>query len=96
MGQAAEITVKPWRLALWGGALSLLLLPAVAMQFSDEFGWDGADFIIFGAMLAIACGAFELAVRWTESRARRVLAGIAIAAIFFLVWLELAAGIFPS
>jgi hypothetical protein len=83
-----------WRLALWGGALLLLVLPWAAMQVTAEVRWDTADFLVFGAMLAAACGAFEGAVRLTADRRRRGWAGAAILVVFLLVWAELAVGIF--
>ncbi len=82
------------RAALWGAAGCLLLLPLVAMQFTDEVAWDGADFLIFGAMLVAACGAYELAARLTRQTAYRAAAAAAITALFILIWLELAVGLF--
>ncbi|MGH8077936.1 MAG: hypothetical protein ACREPE_11510 [Lysobacter sp.] len=40
-----------WRIAIWGTAALLLLLPLVAMQFTDEVDWDETDFIVIGAMI---------------------------------------------
>ena len=82
-----------WRIAVWGTAACLLLLPSVAMQFTDEVNWDGTDFAVFGAMLAVACGTYELAARMTGNRAYRAAVGVAIAAAFILVWMNLAVGI---
>ena len=83
-----------WRIAMWGGAALLLLLPLVAMQFTTEMDWGPADFLIFGAMLAAACAAFELAVRLTSRTAWRTAAGLAIAGGFVLLWAHLAVGVF--
>lgn len=83
-----------WRLALWSGAAGLLLLPWLAMQVTEEVNWSGFDFAVFGLMLLVAGGAFELAMRRARKRSHRIAAGIAIAAAFFLVWLEAAVGIF--
>src|SRR3712207_6530028 len=69
-----------WRTALWTVAAVILLLPLVAMQFTDEVDWDAADFIIFGAMLAGAGGAYELAAGTTGNRAYRAAVGVALAA----------------
>jgi len=84
------------RNAVRGAAALLLFLPFAAMQFTEEVAWDLADFIIFGAMLVTAVGAYELVERMTGSFARRAAAGVAIAAAFFLVWLNLAVGLFPG
>jgi hypothetical protein len=80
----------------WGAAVFLLLAPLVAMQFTDEVNWDETDFIVFGAMLAVACGAYEVAARTTGNGAYRAAVGIAAAAAFILVWMNLAVGIIGS
>ena len=87
---------SPWRIAVWGTAAVILLLPLIAMQFTDEVVWDETDFIDFGAMLAVACGAFELAARMTGNILYRAAVGVAVAAAFILVWINLAVGIIGS
>ncbi|KLK89734.1 hypothetical protein AA309_29720 [Microvirga vignae] len=82
-----------WRIAMWATAAFLLLLPLIAMQFTNEVNWDETDFIVFGAMLAVACGTYELAARMTGNSAYRAAVGIAVAAAFILVWMNLAVGI---
>lgn len=84
---------SPWRIALWAAAAGLLLLPAVAMQFTNEVAWGPGDFVVFGVMLAAACGTFELAARLTGSPSYRAGVGVAVAAGFLLVWINLAVGI---
>jgi hypothetical protein len=81
-----------WRIAVWGTA-ALMLLPLLAMQVTDEADWDVADFAIFGAMLVGAGGAYELAARMSGNTAYRAAVGVAIAAAFILVWMNLAVGI---
>lgn len=81
------------RIAVWGTAALMLLLPLLAMQVTDEVNWSEADFLVFGTMLAIACGTYELTVRLTGSRAYRAAVGVALAAAFLLVWINLAVGI---
>lgn len=83
-----------WRFALWGVALLLLVLPWVAMQFGDEVNWDLADFVLFGGMLLMACGSFELATRLISNRRYLWMVGLAIVLAFLLVWAELAVGVF--
>ena len=71
----------------------MLLLPFLAMQVTDEVDWDGTDFIVFGAMLVAAGGTFELAARMTGNNAYRAAVGVALAATFILIWINLAVGI---
>lgn len=82
-----------WRIAMWGGAALLLMLPLVAMQFTREVNWDLSDFVAFGVMLTVACGTYELAARMTGNGAYRTAVGIAVATGFILVWINLAVGI---
>ena len=88
--------VSRWRIGPWTIAAFLLLLPLVAMQFTDEVDWDETDFIVMGAMLFGACGAFELAARMTGNAAYRAGVGIAVVATFLLIWINLAVGIIGS
>jgi hypothetical protein len=82
-----------WRMAIWGTAALLLLVPAVAMQFTEEMAWGPADFALFGTMLVGACGTYELAARVTGNTSYRAAAGVALATAFILVWLNLAVGV---
>ena len=85
-----------WRIAVWGTAALLLLLPLIAMQFTDEVNWDETDFLVFGAMVAAAGGTYELAARTTDNSTYRAAVGVALAAAFILVWINLAVGIIGS
>ena len=49
---------RVWRVVPWVIAALILLLPLVAMQFTDEVAWDETDFAVMGAMLFSACGAY--------------------------------------
>jgi hypothetical protein len=80
----------------WIIAALLLLMPMVAMQFTDEMNWDETDFLVFGAMLLAACGAYELATRMTGNTAYRAAVGVAVVAAFILIWMNLAVGIIGS
>lgn len=85
-----------WRVAPWAIAALILLLPLVAMRFTDEVAWDETDFAIIGAMLFGACGAYELAARMTGNIAYRAAVGVAVVAAFILIWINLAVGIIGS
>ena len=81
------------RWVVWGGAACLLLLPAIAMQFSREVDWSLFDFVLMGAMLGLVCGAFELAVRVARNHAYVVGAGVGVVSAFLMTWINLAVGI---
>lgn len=83
---------NPWRIAGWGGLAFLLLLPAIAMQFTSEVDWDETDFIIIGIMLGLAGLGVEGAVRSSDHVAYRAGAVVAVGSIFLLTWVNLAVG----
>ena len=87
-----------WSLAIWGGAAALLSIPAIAMQFEGSgFDWDVGDFVAMGALLAIACGGYEIATRMSSNWAYRAGAAVAILTCFLTVWVNLAVGMgFPT
>jgi hypothetical protein len=76
--------------------LVLLLIPFVAMQFTSEVNWNILDFIIMGILL-FGTGLFcELILRKVKSTQYRILICGLLLLIFFLVWAELAVGIFGT
>lgn len=85
-----------WSLVVWGGAALFLLWPVVAMQFRDDVAWTASDFLFAGALVAGVGLGFELALRRTGSLAYRLAAGLAMAAVFLLVWLNGAVGLIGS
>ena len=82
-----------WTVLVWGGAGLLLLVPLVAMRFTREVVWTPFDFAVAGALLAIACGTFELAVRASGDLAFRAAAALAVVTGFVVVWACGAVGI---
>ena len=88
--------VSFWRLAPWGVSAALLCLPAIAMQFTTEVAWSPGDFVFMGIMFLAACGAWEMAWRVSGSNAYRAGVGLAVAASFLLIWVNLAVGFIGS
>ena len=96
MQESGARRTNPLSLPVWGTAAFLLLLPAVAMQFTTEVNWTGSDFVVMGVLLSLACGSYELATRVSGNSAYRLAVGIAVLAGFLLVWVNLAVGIIGS
>jgi len=82
-----------WRVAVWGTAGCLLLVPLVAMQFTREVDWTGSDFAVMGAMLAAACGIWELGMWLSRNRAYRAAFAVVAVGAFLMTWINLAVGI---
>jgi hypothetical protein len=74
-------------------AAFILLLPLLAMQFTDEVAWDLADFAVAAALLVGTGLVYELAARKAGSIAYRAAVGVALAAALLLVWVNLAVGV---
>ena len=52
-----------WRIAAWAAAALILLLPLVAMQFTEEVRWTASDFAAAAALLGGGALLFEIASR---------------------------------
>ena len=72
----------------------LLLIPLIAMQFTDEVNWTLSDFIVAGVLLLCTGIACDFVIRKINNKKFRVAACITILIVFLLVWAELAVGIF--
>ena len=76
------------------GTALILLIPLVAMQFSDGMNWDETDFIVVGALVFGTGMAFELLRR--AAPRHRLLIGVALLAMFLWLYVELAVGLFTD
>jgi hypothetical protein len=74
----------------------LLLIPLVAMQFTQEVVWTSSDFVIAGILLFGAGLTFELVARRGDSPAYRLAAGATLGLALLLVWVNLAVGLIGS
>jgi len=81
------------RMAIWAVAAFLLLVPLVAMQFTDEVNWTGSDFAFAAVLLFVPLGVYELAVRKTRNIAYRAGVALALVTAFLLIWSNAAVGI---
>ena len=76
--------------------LALLLIPLIAMNYSDEVHWTLIDFVIMGVLLLVAGMWTQRVVKRVKSFPRRATYIILVLLLFLLVWAELAVGIFGS
>ncbi|HEY4583459.1 MAG TPA: hypothetical protein VIG88_11450 [Lysobacter sp.] len=82
-----------WSAALWTTAAALLLVPAVAMRFDTGVDWTASDFVVMGVLLALTCGAFELAARMSGGWIARAAFAVAVLGGLAMVWANLAVGL---
>jgi hypothetical protein len=74
----------------------LLLIPLIAMQFTNEVDWSLADFVIMGILLSGTALLCELIMRKISSIKNRMIICGAILFVLFLIWAELAVGVFGT
>ncbi|GLV24185.1 hypothetical protein [Sphingobium sp. Cam5-1] len=85
---------RGWRLAPWAAIAIILMVPLVAMRFTDEVRWTGHDFLVAGVLLVSAVLIYQVGARLITGRGRRLLWAGAIFIVTMLLWAEGAVGIF--
>lgn len=74
----------------------LLVIPLIAMQFTNEVQWTLLDFVVAGILLLGTGLVIEFVLRRVRNRKYKFgLIGI-ILFLLFLIWAELAVGIFGT
>ena len=74
----------------------ILLIPFIAMQFTDEVNWTLLDFVVAGILLLGTGLLCELVMRKVNNGTKRIATIAVILAALFLIWAELAVGIFGT
>ena len=74
----------------------LLLIPLMVMQFSEEVNWTPSDFVVAGALLLGTGLICELVIRKVKKVKYRIAICVALLVLLFLIWAELAVGIFGT
>ncbi len=85
-----------WLLIILGSVAILLSIPLIAMQFTSEVNWSVFDFIIMGVLLLGTGLMCELIIRKVRNITTRVIICGCILLLFFLIWAELAVGVFGT
>ena len=76
--------------------LVLLVIPLIAMQFTNEVRWGVFDFIIMGVLLMVAGMWTQRVIDRIRSKPNRMIYISLILLLFLLFWIEMAVGIFGS
>ena len=85
------------RLSAWAIIIAvLLMIPFVAMQFTDEVHWTLLDFVTAASLLFGSALVYELATRNVITIRYRVAVGFVVMATLLYLWAELAVGIFTN
>lgn len=88
-------TIK--RLSMWSAFVAaLLMIPLVAMRFTDDVTWTPFDFTVAGALLFSAGFVYVMATNNSRKLKHKAAVGVAVAAVTFYIWAELAVGRFTD
>ncbi len=74
----------------------LLLIPLVAMRFTEEVHWTLSDFLVAGSLLLCAGLTLEFVMRKVTNIKVRVALCALLLVMLVLTWTELAVGIFGT
>ena len=77
-------------------AATLLLIPFIAMQFTNQVAWRLSDFIIMGTLLLGTGLICELILRKVKNINKRIALCIIAILVFLIIWAELAIGVFGT
>lgn len=77
-------------------ATSLLLIPFVGMQFSNDVHWTTFDFVVAAVVLYSFSFAVEITLRKIKTKKQRILGITILLLLLLLLWVELAVGLFGS
>ncbi len=91
--KSAAVTHHRGILRVAAGTACLLLLPLVAMQFTDDVAWTLGDFIVAGVLLFGAGSAYVWVAGKGNGATYRLAVGVAVGTALLLVWSNLAVGI---
>lgn len=74
----------------------LLAIPFIAMQLTEEVVWSPFDFLVAGVLLGLLGLVCEIILRKVTTFKKRLLLLAGVLMMFFLIWAELAVGVFGT
>ena len=74
--------------------LIILTIPLVGMILFDQIDWGILDFLVMGIILLIVGMVLSVVSQKTKNPRKKLFYNLVIMLIFFLIWAELAVGIF--
>ena len=90
------ITSKERSFAIYGIAALILVIPFIGMQFTKEINWSSFDFLVAGILLFGTAFCVDMVLKMEKKNAKRMFYIVIILLALFLIWAELAVGIFGS
>ncbi|MFD2552519.1 hypothetical protein ACFSQP_11920 [Bizionia sediminis] len=77
-------------------AITILFIPLIAMNFTNDVTWTLFDFVVVGVLLFGSGILLEFILRKTKKLKNRIIFALVLLVSLFLIWAELAVGIFGS
>ena len=74
----------------------ILLVPLIAMQFTDEVNWTLGDFVVAGVLLLGTGLMCDLVIRKVKNVKYRIAICVGLLLALIVIWAELAVGIFGT
>ncbi len=74
----------------------LLSILFIAMQITDQVDWDAFDFLVMAILLLTTGLVIEVVLRVVKRPKYRLILCGAVLFVFFLIWAELAVGVFGT
>lgn len=90
------LTINKRLITIGIGIIFLLLIPFVAMQFTNEVNWSVMDFVIAGGLLVFFGLVIEFVLQKVKKPNNRSTLVFALVVLLLLIWVELAVGIFGT
>ncbi|MBV9961088.1 MAG: hypothetical protein JO072_02475 [Parafilimonas sp.] len=94
MKQQKSLPRSLTRVAL--ATILILLMPFLAMQFTDQVNWGAIDFIIMGMLIFGTGCAYILLTRSLSNILYKAAVALAIGSTLLLIWVNLAVGLIGS
>ncbi|KKP89947.1 MAG: hypothetical protein UR95_C0005G0079 [Parcubacteria group bacterium GW2011_GWC1_36_108] len=84
------------RAFIWVASITglILMMPLIAMQFTNEVVWTVSDFVVAGILLFSAGSIFVLASK--KFSKHKLIVGVVVLIVLIWLWAELAVGIFTN
>ena len=84
------------RFIILTAVVALLLIPFIAMNFTNAVNWKFFDFLVAGILLIGTGLMLDFILRKIKTLRYRILFSVVLFLVLFLIWAELAVGIFGT
>ncbi len=66
----------------------VLLLPLIAMQFTNEVNWGVGDFVVAGVLLSFFGYLYKVLTKTSNHQIKNIVVGILVFGLLVLVWVN--------